>query len=131
MDRLLRARVAGGLACVAASLIFGAPGVAAARDAAKGAEIFKRCLVCHTVDKGGANKIGPNLFGVAGRAAGSAPGYNYSTAMKNAGLIWTDANLTEYLTNPKKKVPGDKMSFAGISNPDQVADLVAYLDTLK
>jgi cytochrome c len=131
MDRLLRVRVAIGFAVVTPALIFGAAHAAAAGDAVKGAEVFKRCMVCHTTDKGGANKIGPNLFGVAGRAAGTAPGYNYSSAMKNAGLSWTDANLTEYLTNPKKKVPGDKMSFAGISNPDQVADLVAYLHTLK
>ncbi|MBI1211255.1 MAG: c-type cytochrome [Alphaproteobacteria bacterium] len=122
----------GGALFVAVFAFLTAPSSFASGDATKGADLFKKkCFICHTSEKGGPNKIGPNLFGVVGRAAGSVSTYNYSTAMKNSGLTWTEANLTEYLIDPKKKVPGDKMSFAGFSDPTQAADVVAYLATLK
>ncbi len=105
--------------------------VLAAGDATKGADVYKRCAICHNAENGGGNRIGPNLFGVVGRPAGSVAGYSYSTAMKGSGITWTNEALAEYVTNPKKKVPGDKMSFPGLSDPNQVADLIAYLDTLK
>ena len=105
--------------------------VLAAGDAAKGADVFKRCAICHNAQSGGGNRIGPNLFGVVGRPAGTFAGYSYSTAMKSAGITWTNENLAEYITDPKKKVPGDKMSFAGLSDPAEVTDLIAYLGTLK
>ena len=105
--------------------------VLAAGDAAKGADVFKRCAICHNAESGGGNRIGPNLFGIVGRPAGTFAGYSYSPAMKSAGITWTNENLSEYVTDPKKKVPGDKMSFAGLSDTAQVADLIAYLGTLK
>jgi cytochrome c len=109
-----------------------ASGVAAqAGDAAKGKSVFQRCAICHTVEKGGGNGLGPNLFGVVGRKAGTAPGFSYSAAMKGSGITWTPDKLGAYVTHPGAIVPGNRMAFAGIGNPDQVADVVAYLSTLK
>jgi cytochrome c len=105
-----------------------APG-ARAQDA--GETIFKRyCAVCHSV-QAGTNKIGPSLHGVVGREAGTAPGYNYSDANKKSGITWTEANLDKYLTEPKAMVPGTKMLFAGIKNPDDRKAVIAYLAQQK
>ncbi len=131
MVRSPRLSLARGLSLALALLLWNAPHAFAAGDAAKGADVFKRCTICHNADKDGPNRIGPNLFGVVGRAAGTVSGYSYSTAMKASGVTWTEANLTDYLTDPKKKVPANKMSFAGISDASQLADLIAYLNTLK
>jgi cytochrome c len=90
-----------------------------------------RCAVCHKIASDGGNGIGPNLFGVVSRRAGSVAGFNYSPAMKAAGFVWTDEKLKAYVTSPQAVVPGDRMAFAGISNPSQAEDLVAYLDTLR
>jgi cytochrome c len=107
-------------------------GVAAqAGDAAKGKSIFQRCAICHVVAKDGGNGLGPNLFGIVGRKAGTAPGFSYSAAMKGSGITWTPDKLTAYVTHPGAVVPGNRMAFAGIGNPDQVSDVVAYLSTLK
>lgn len=98
-------------------------------DAAKGEKAFKKCMACHTVDKP-ANKVGPHLDGVVGRKAASVADYKYSEAMiaKGAeGLVWDEANLTAYITNPKTFIPKNKMAFVGIKKPDEVADLIAYL----
>lgn len=109
-----------------------ASGAWAAGDAAKGGTFFKgRCAVCHTTESGGPNKIGPNLFGVFGRRAASAPNYNYSGAMKNAGIVWTADKLAAYLKNPRLVVPGTKMTYAGIVRDDDNANTIAYLATLK
>lgn len=75
--------------------------------------------------------MGPNLFGVVGRKAGSYPGYSYSGAMKSAGSVWTTSKLDAYLADPQKLVPGNNMPLAGISDPQQRADIAAYLATLK
>jgi cytochrome c len=131
MVRSPKLSLARGFTLALALLLWNAPHAVAAGDATKGAGVFSRCAVCHNAENGGGNRIGPNLFGVAGRAAGSVAGYSYSSAMKASGLTWTDENLTEYLTSPKTKVPGNKMSFGGLSDAGQVADLVAYLKTLK
>jgi cytochrome c len=107
-------------------------GVAAqAGDAAKGKEVFQRCAICHTVVKDGGNGLGPNLFGVVGRKAGTAPGFSYSPAMKSAGITWTPDKLTAYVQHPGATVPANRMAFAGLGNPDQASDVVAYLATLK
>lgn len=106
-----------------------AAGPARAADIAKGETIFKRCMSCHTVTAGGPNRVGPNLHGVVGRPAASAEGYTYSKAMTGSGLTWTADALNTFLTNPKAAVPGTKMSFAGIKNDDQRADLIAYLQS--
>ena len=103
----------------------------AAGNAANGGALFNRCAICHDNHKNGVNKIGPDLYGVVGRKAGTFPGYTYSPAMKNAGFVWTDDKLDAYIASPQQVVPNNKMAFAGISNASQRADLIAYLDTLK
>ena len=100
-------------------------------DAKAGADVFKRCAVCHTNDKGGGDGLGPNLFGVSGRKAATRPGFAYSAPLKKSGLVWNEANLTKWVAGPVRVVPGTKMSFAGLSSKKQQADVVAYLGTLK
>jgi len=96
-----------------------------------GAAVFNRCSICHSNAKGAPNKLGPNLFGLVGRKAGTSPRFSYSAAMKHAGFVWTPAKLTDYLASPQKVVPGNAMPFAGIADAKQRADIVAYLATLK
>lgn len=116
---------------VAAALGALAAGEAQAGDAAKGKSVFQRCAICHTVEKGGGNGLGPNLFGVVNRKAGSVAGFSYSAAMKSSGIVWTADKLSAYVAHPSQVVPGNRMAFAGLSRPDQVADVVTYLATLK
>jgi cytochrome c len=104
---------------------------AQAGDPAKGKMVFQRCAVCHRVEKDGGNGLGPNLFGVVGRKAGTVADFAYSPAMKNSGITWTADKLTAYITHPAKIVPGNRMAFAGINDQGQVGDVVAYLATLK
>ena len=106
-------------------------GAQAAGDATSGAALFNRCALCHNNARGAPNKIGPNLFSVVGRKAGTYPGFSYSSAMKSAGFAWTPAKLDAYLAGPQKVVPGNAMPFGGIADAKQRADLVAYLGTLK
>ena len=106
-------------------------GAVAAGDPAKGKLVFSRCAICHKAQKGAGNAIGPNLFGVVGRKAGSAPAFVYSEAMKKAGFVWTPDKLNQYIAHPARVVPGNRMSFAGVSDPAERADLVAYLASLK
>lgn len=103
----------------------------AAGNAANGAGVFDRCAICHSNTRTGGNKIGPNLFGVVGRKAGTYPGFSYSSAMASYGIVWTNAKLDAFITAPQTAVPGNKMPFGGLSNATQRADLIAYLDTLK
>lgn len=99
----------------------------AAGDATKGADVFDgQCAECHSV-KPGKNKKGPSLFEVVGRKAGSITDYSYSDAMKNSGITWTPEKLDEYITHPKKTVPGDKMKFDGLDDAAQRADLIQFL----
>jgi len=119
-----------GLLIAAAALVLAAQGAAAA-DANNGKALFARCAACHVVAKGGGNGLGPNLFGVVGRKAASLPSFSYSGALKSSGITWSNDKLTQWITNPARLVPGTRMAFGGISNPAQVADVVAYLDTLK
>ncbi|KAI3658885.1 hypothetical protein MP638_003128 [Amoeboaphelidium occidentale] len=96
-----------------------------AGDATKGAKLFQtRCSQCHT---GGPHKVGPNLNGFYGRKTGQAEGYAYTAANKNKGIVWSDETLFEYLENPKKYIPGTKMSFAGLKKESDRADVIAYL----
>jgi cytochrome c len=100
-------------------------------DATKGKAVFARCAICHNVEKDGGNGVGPNLFGIVGRKSATAEGFNYSAAMKAANLTWTDENLAKYIAGPAKMVPGNKMAFGGIAQKSQIADVIAYLHTLK
>ena len=110
----------------------GAQAAAPKGDAKSGQAVFMdNCGVCHTAEKGAANKIGPNLFGVVGRKSATAPAYMYSPAMMKAGLTWDVPTLEVYLMGPQKKVPGTKMGFPGFSDPQDEADAIAYLVTLK
>lgn len=102
-----------------------------AADAAKGEKLFKKCTACHTSDKDGANKVGPALWGVAGRAKASHEGFGYSDAMKAKGGDWDNESLAHFLHKPKEFIEGTKMVFAGFSDNNDVANIVAYLNTLK
>ncbi|MBL4741151.1 MAG: cytochrome c family protein [Sneathiella sp.] len=113
------------------ALSLSATSAMATGDIKKGAKVFKKCKACHTVDQGGKNKIGPNLFGIVGRSAATVEGFKYSKAMKASGLTWDEASLDSFLTKPKKFVKGTKMSFAGVRKEKQRTDLIAYLNTLK
>jgi cytochrome c len=102
----------------------------ASADIAKGEAQFKKCASCHSVDKGGAQGIGPNLYGIVGDKHAHIPGFGYSDAMKATGdKIWDWQSLSAWLSNPKKYIPGNKMSFAGISKPEDRANLIAYLNS--
>jgi cytochrome c len=102
----------------------------ASADAAKGADVFKKCASCHTADKGGPNKVGPNLYNIVDRARGSVAGFNYSAPLKASAEKnpkWDYEGLNAFLKNPKGAISGTAMAFAGIPNADQRADLIAYL----
>lgn len=118
-------------AMIALTVSVGA-GVARADDAEvqAGAAYFKKtCGLCHTAEAG-KNKVGPSLFGVIGRKSGTAEGFNYSDAMKNANITWSAEMLEKYLPDPKALVPGNKMTFAGVKNPEDLKNVIAYLSTL-
>ena len=99
-------------------------------DVKRGETTAKQCAACHTFNKGGANGIGPNLYGVVGRPRASEPGFNYSDAMKAKGGEWTIDELNKFLTNPRGYIPGTKMTFAGLPRGNQRADVVDYLNSL-
>ena len=104
------------------------PAPAIEPTAAMGEQIFKRCMACHTIDKGGSNGIGPNLHGVVGRAVASHEGFSYSGAMKAKGGVWDDAALDHFLTAPMKALPGTRMAFAGIADAADRKALILYLN---
>jgi cytochrome c len=110
-----------------AALVSLTAGTASAQDAAKGEHVFARCTPCHSIGEDAQNKIGPELNGLDGRHSGSAANFNYSDANKNSGITWGEATFKEYIQDPKAKVPGTKMIFAGIKNPQDVDDLWAYI----
>jgi len=100
-------------------------------DAVKGKKIFKKCKACHTVDQGGRNLSGPNLFGIFGHKAASHEGYKYSRAMKAADLTWDAATLDAFLKKPKALIKKTKMTYFGLKKPADRADVIAYLKTLQ
>jgi len=98
-------------------------------DAGKGEDVFKKCAACHNADKGGANALGPNLYGVVGDAAATGRGgFPFSDALKAKGGKWDFDSLNAWLTSPKAYAPGTKMTFAGLSNPQDRANVIAYLN---
>ena len=104
---------------------------AAGGNAEAGAAIFKKCMACHSIERGGPNKVGPDLFGVVGRPKASHEGFNYSDAMKAKGGDWTLEDLASFIHNPKGFVAGTKMLFPGVPDSGDLSDLLAYLSTAK
>lgn len=102
---------------------------AGAADADAGKKIFRKCAVCHTLEPGGKNRIGPALSGVIGRTAGTEQGYRYSRAMAAADFTWTAETIDRYLTAPKKFVPGNKMPFPGLKKANDRANVIAYIQS--
>ena len=100
--------------------------VALAADAEKGKKVFNKCKACHFADKD-KNKVGPHLVGIFGRPAGSLEGFKYSDSLKESGIVWDEASMDEYITDPKAMVPNGKMAFVGLKKEEDRADVIAYL----
>jgi cytochrome c len=100
---------------------------ALAQDAEAGKASFNKCLACHAIGEGAKNKVGPELNGIDGRKSGTAADYNYSDANKTSGITWNEAVFKEYIKDPRAKIPGTKMVFAGIKNEKEINDLWAYI----
>ena len=100
---------------------------AGAQDAEAGKVAFNKCRPCHQVGENARNLVGPELNGLFGRKAGSVESFNYTDANKNSGIVWDDATFKDYIHNPRAKIPGTKMAFAGIRNDAEIDNLIAYL----
>jgi cytochrome c len=98
-----------------------------AQSAEAGERVYAQCRACHQVGETAKNLVGPQLNGMFGRKSGTVEGYNYTDANKNSNITWDVKTFSEYIVDPRGKIPGTKMAFAGIKNPQQVTDLVAYL----
>ncbi len=98
-------------------------------DVAKGQQVFNKCAACHNADKGGANQTGPNLWGVMGEPVGQGKGFAFSDALSKKGGAWSWDNLSQWLSSPKAFAPGTKMTFAGLGNPQDRADVIAFLNS--
>ena len=109
------------------ALVAGLPVAAFAQDAEAGKAVFNVCKACHAVGEGAKNQVGPVLNGLIGRKSGSIADFAYSDAMKNSNLTWDEATFAEYVSNPKGKVPGNKMVFAGVKDEQKIKDLTAFL----
>src|SRR3954465_14880848 len=97
-------------------------------DLAKGTQVFNKCMACHNADKGGANQLGPNLWGVIGEPIGQGKGFAFSDVLAKKGGTWNWDNLSQWLDSPKAFAPGTKMTFAGLRNPQDRADVIAFLN---
>jgi cytochrome c len=102
-------------------------GTAQAQDAAAGEKVFAQCRTCHQVGPNAKNTIGPELNGIIGRKAGTAPAYSYTAANKNSGLTWDEETFETYIKNPQAVVKGTKMTYAGLKDEQKIKDLYAYL----
>ena len=115
------------VALVAAVGLVVSTGAAFAQDVAAGETSFRKCAPCHAIGPDAANKVGPLLNGLDGRKAGTVDGFVYSNGNKNSGVTWDEATFTEYIKNPKAKIPGTKMVFAGIKSEKELGDLWSYV----
>jgi cytochrome c len=115
-------------AIVASLLLLGATGLANAQNAAAGEKAFVVCRACHQIGPGAKDAVGPVLNGIVGRTAGTYPGYTYSDANKNSGIVWTPEELDKYLTSPQALVPHTKMIFPGVKDEQKRKDLIAFLE---
>lgn len=109
---------------LAAVFALSASAAAAAGDPARGEALYARCAACHALAQ---DRVGPRHCGLLGRRAGGVAGFDYSPAMKKSGIVWNEKTLDRFLANPMKAVPGTTMTYAGVNNPAQRADLIAYL----
>jgi cytochrome c len=107
--------------------LIGSSIMALAQDLAAGEQSFKKCLPCHAIGEGAKNKVGPLLNGLEGRKSGTIEGFTYTDANKNSGLTWDEAVFRDYIKDPRAKIPGTKMIFAGIKNEKEITDLWAYM----
>ena len=103
-------------------------GTAPGADAARGEQLYARCAACHALEY---DRVGPRHCGLLGRRAGSIPSFDYSPAMKRSKLVWDEKTLNRFLADPPKTVPGTTMTYAGVDDPKERADLIAYLDSKK
>lgn len=118
----------GTLMAVATVLLAGQAPVQAA-DAAKGKKVFRQCMACHVADKE-QSRVGPHLVGIIGRPAGQVEDFKYSDAMAESGIVWDAETLSQYLADPRGFIPGNRMAFAGLRKPGDIADVIAYLESL-
>jgi cytochrome c len=116
---------------IAAVALVLSSGLASAQDVAAGEQSFKKCLPCHAVGADATNKIGPVLNGLEGRKSGTIEGYSYTDANKNSGITWSEDTFKDYIKDPRAKIQGTKMVFAGIKNEKEASDLWAYLAQFK
>jgi cytochrome c len=112
---------------LAALAVVAATAESRAQDAAAGERVFAQCRACHQVGETAKNAVGPTLNGLFGRTAGTIEGYNYSPANKNSGLTWDEATFRDYIKDPRAKIPGTKMVYAGLKDEKRIDDLIAYL----
>jgi cytochrome c len=112
---------------LSAALLLVGSGAALAQDAAAGEKVFAQCRACHQVGETAKNAVGPVLNGLFGRKAGTIEGYSYSAANKSSGITWDEATFREYIKDPRAKIPGTKMVYAGLKDEQRVNDLIAYL----
>lgn len=111
----------------AAAMLVGSLSAATAQDLAAGETSFKKCLACHAVGEAAKNKVGPLLNGLEGRKSGTIEGYNYTEANKKSGIVWDEATFSDYIKDPRAKIPGTKMIYAGLKDEQKTNDLLAYL----
>lgn len=115
-----------GMTALATALAFIAAPAAQAQDAALGEQRFRECAACHSV-QAGVNNVGPSLAGLFGRTAATLPDFRYSAAMRKSGITWTPQTLNEFIADPQKRVPANRMPYAGLTDAAARADLIAYL----